>query len=712
MTTTVYSKTEVDALIAPLTASITKLQATPKPTPAPVPAPTPTPVPTSTPAPLPPPSPAPLPTPTPTPTSAPAPTAFAAGQWTDVPNTSLQSVVYSGPLAASLHGVTGPSAIMSAWSGAAFDPKRRCSYVWGGGHTDYSGNEVYRLDHATWIWSLVTQPDSVAGYNGTSGILPNGNPAARHTYGGLAVCPVQDMLFETGGAHATDGGQDPTSWGLSLGTIAWKQLMSSTLTQGADDIAIYEPNRQKVLVANMNAIQWYDPSANTYTVLGKQTLPDYHLFGAIDTADDIAIFVGDGFLARLDLKTGAITQPGSTGDQTIVQANAPGLVYRPADGMFYGYAGGKTLYQLNPKTLVWTAFTPASGAIPAAGQPAGTFGRLVYDPAGDLLVYMDDIAKDICAFQFPLAGAVAQIPPVPNSVTVTHASGTVEHFATLVGAQAVIVSGDVISVSGSTFSEGIALPDGVTLNLNGVTLQNATVQGGVGLIATNGNVKIVATAPSIIQNVIGDGTAAGIRQVSGSLDVEGPLTIQGCDMGILSGPACTGTVIGSSVIVQGCGQQVNPNSPGHNLYLEGGNCMFMGTSRNAIFGGHELKCRAPSLVVTGATIDGSSGDNSRLIDMANGGTLSVNNSTLIQGPNTENTEMIGFAEEGMTLDGRVNSISITGNTIKTTRTPSTLIAGPAVPAFPVVTLTGNTATAASGFSWGVPADASNVMVSA
>lgn len=692
MTTVNYSKTEVDALLAPITTALTKLQ-----TPAPTPALTPTPVP------VPAPVPAPLPTPTPTPTTTPAPsTMLTAGQWTEIPNSAMQSAVYSGSLAASLHGTTGPSAIMSAWGGACLDTKRDVIMVWGGGHSDYSGNEVYGFNLRTNTWKPMSQPDSVAGYAGTSGILPNGNPASRHTYGGLAYIPATDQMFETGGAHATDGNGDTTSWLYSVAIGAWKQAMSNTTTFGAGDIALWDTTTSTVVCLNENAIARYNPATNTWAPLGTSTLHDYHESGAIAPDLGIIVTVGAGFLEIVNLKTGAVTRPTSSGDQTAQQANAPGFVYYAPGQYFIAHAGGKTLYKLDPTNWAWTAFVPSAGAIPPAMQGNGTFGRLVYDATLNMIALVNDIAQNVFAFQPPLANA--QPAPLSNVVTVTHASGTVQTFSSIGAAQSSIGVGDAISLSGGVFNEGISLPGNNTLTLNGVILQNATVQGGIGLIGSNGDNSIVIAKPSVIQNVVGDGTAAGIRIVAGNLNCSGPLLIQGCDDGILGGVP-GGVYEFDGVTFKGNGSALQ-NGLTHNVYITAGaSATFRNiTSIDPTQDGHCIKSRAEFTLIDASTITADA-DASLLIDVPNAGTLTVSNSKLTQG-NTDRTDMISYGEEGATADGRVNAITLTGNTIKTTRSPSTLIDGPALPAF---VPTGNTVSASSGFQWGVAVDASNTV---
>src|SRR5262249_18906655 len=112
-----------------------------------------------------------------------SPGTWAAAKATggDATKATLSSVVYNGPLASAIFANTGPNAIMAAWSGAALDTVSESLLVWGGGHGDYGGNEVYAFSFDTLTWSRKSDPSSVAGYAG-EGIYADGAPASRHTY--------------------------------------------------------------------------------------------------------------------------------------------------------------------------------------------------------------------------------------------------------------------------------------------------------------------------------------------------------------------------------------------------------------------------------------------------------------------------------------------------------------------------------------------------
>src|SRR5215470_3874736 len=68
------------------------------------------------------------------------------GHWYEVPNSRVRQILPNPFLPGN------PSYIMRAWSGGAYDTKRDRFIIWGGGHGDYGGNEVYAFDVNTLSW--------------------------------------------------------------------------------------------------------------------------------------------------------------------------------------------------------------------------------------------------------------------------------------------------------------------------------------------------------------------------------------------------------------------------------------------------------------------------------------------------------------------------------------------------------------------------------
>ena len=76
------------------------------------------------------------------------------GCWYEVSHSNLRPYIPS-PVP---WGDAGPSSIMLAWSGGTLDTKRNRLLVWGGGHGDYAGNELYAFDLNNLQWSRIWGP--------------------------------------------------------------------------------------------------------------------------------------------------------------------------------------------------------------------------------------------------------------------------------------------------------------------------------------------------------------------------------------------------------------------------------------------------------------------------------------------------------------------------------------------------------------------------
>lgn len=86
--------------------------------------------------------------------------------------------------------------MIASWNGGGFDSASQEYVVWGGGHSDYAGNEVYGIDLSldAPAWSLLIKPSGAIGNTGTLDYGANvadtyfdGRPRSQHTYGNL-VC--------------------------------------------------------------------------------------------------------------------------------------------------------------------------------------------------------------------------------------------------------------------------------------------------------------------------------------------------------------------------------------------------------------------------------------------------------------------------------------------------------------------------------------------
>lgn len=332
------------------------------------------------------------------------------GQWLEVLDTRMARVVWNctkrpcpnnGPVASELHGNTGPSAIMSTWSGGTLETRTPSLVVWGGGHSDYGGNEVYAFNLNTMQWSILSVPSSLSGYAG-NGILFDGSPAARHTYDGMAYLPEADQIFVTGGSHWSNGFADSTSWFFDPRAGSWRQAPSNSRSAGYGDIAVYDPVTRSIFVANNQSrgLLRYKWSANSWSSHGVASLVDYHMTAAIDPVDRLLVAVGNGHIQSYSIDEatlGASEIPDASGALKAQNANAPGFVWDTAARLFVAWSGGSTLYTLDPHTWRWTARPAAhvNGAEPPVAQPNGTFGRFQYDVKHNCFVLANAIDQNV-----------------------------------------------------------------------------------------------------------------------------------------------------------------------------------------------------------------------------------------------------------------------------------------------------------------------------
>lgn len=106
-------------------------------------------------------------------------------------------------------GNPDPSKIIGAWSGYAWDPNRGELWLYGGGHANYSGNDVYRWRGSSRMWERASLPSEVTkdirgNFVAIDG--PDNAPASAHTYDNNIFLPLHDRMLVFGGAAYNNGG--------------------------------------------------------------------------------------------------------------------------------------------------------------------------------------------------------------------------------------------------------------------------------------------------------------------------------------------------------------------------------------------------------------------------------------------------------------------------------------------------------------------------
>lgn len=343
--------------------------------------------------------------------------------WRELPNTRLRSAC--PPNTNDYAFLSHCSAVVGAWSGGALDTLRDRLLIWGGGHGDYYGNEVYVLDIPTSSVQRLTEPSP--GFVKSAPCvdnLPDGSPVSRHTYGGLAYLPPVDKLLAYGGSRACgSGGFGVDTWTFDLKSNTWRNMQPQGARLGPSlMIAAFDPVTQKVFARTGNGFYAYDYTGNVWEQLRRESAPVQFTSAAIDPRRRRFVTVGgpsQGGTRAIDLSPGSdfrMHQLPTRGETAIEFARSPGLAYDPVRDRLAAWDGSKTqitpdsVYFLDLASLVWTRQTFPGG--PRPGRTAGTWGRWQYVPRLDAFVILNSVDENAFLFR---PGPLEAVPGSPGS---------------------------------------------------------------------------------------------------------------------------------------------------------------------------------------------------------------------------------------------------------------------------------------------------------
>ncbi|OYV76584.1 MAG: hypothetical protein B7Z66_07905, partial [Chromatiales bacterium 21-64-14] len=348
---------------------------------------------------------------------------LAPGYWYEAPGTMMKDV-------APLPYDSRVQNVIDAWSGGAFDTKRDRLIVWGGGHGDYWGNEVYVFDVNTLKWQRLNDPYWPAkdfGWGVSATVFPDGSPGSRHTYDGMVYLPVQDRLWESGGSIWRSGNGVHDTEEFDFNTLKWQQMADAP--HASNGVATgYDPVTGHVFMFWCGWLTEYDPVANTWTTRGQDACIS-SLVAAVDPVNRKFVVIGRGKAYVYTISSsGTMSQQNlnaaGAGASVMMNANAPGLVYDPAIKKLVGWAGGTDVYTLDLSVSppVWTRVPAAAGntVTPTPPAPNGTYGRWQYIPSKNAFVVVNGVDQDVFFYKLPsslpapdLTPPVSTLPVVP-----------------------------------------------------------------------------------------------------------------------------------------------------------------------------------------------------------------------------------------------------------------------------------------------------------
>ena len=342
--------------------------------------------------------------------------------WYEIPNSKMESVK-PNPLPPNQSGF---EAVMTAWSGGAYDTKRDRLIVWGGGHSDYSGNEIYVFDMNTLKWSRLTEPSTDVGGNESSGEYPDGNPRSRHTYNYIQYVPSIDRFCTFGGHGLYPSGQIGTdkTHAFDFESLTWSRLANTT-SFGIGAFSAVDASTGHVWVQGTESqytFSEYNPDTDTWikrTGLNEVFRYNYYFTAAIDPNKKKCVVIGNGEAYVFDISNTSNVQLqklNTTGNKAPQNADSPGFDYDPVSQKFVAWNSGSSLYFLDIDTGVWEE-VEMGGDNPGSPASRGTFGRFRYVPSLNGVVVVNSVGKNVF---FGKIGTITKRPVTPLNIKITN----------------------------------------------------------------------------------------------------------------------------------------------------------------------------------------------------------------------------------------------------------------------------------------------------
>jgi hypothetical protein len=306
------------------------------------------------------------------------------------------------------YGTTGYPAIMSAWSGAAYDTTAARLLVFGGGHGDYAGNEVYAFDIETLVWTRLTDPSP------NSVITPppsqpwgetytDNLPRSRHSYDGLQYIPNANALWVYGGSlYSGSGGMGKFAWELDLLSLQWTQR--PTAPANRQPCSCFDGDA--IWAHLYNTLYRVDPITGAWVAKGGYG-PGVNITAKMvyDDLTNCAWFVAQGLVRRYQLGVAntQLTTVTTTGDTAILTLGnqRPATTWDATNKRLVAWESGGDVYTLDTTTLVWSRIVATPGVVPSAKQANGTFGRFFHVPQYGCVGLVNSITGQVYFYKLP-----------------------------------------------------------------------------------------------------------------------------------------------------------------------------------------------------------------------------------------------------------------------------------------------------------------------
>jgi len=351
--------------------------------------------------------------------------------WYSVPNTHLRSVCAAEHGFPEVEGNTGCAAITGAWNSAVMDTKRNRLIIWGGGHSDYLGNEIYAFNLGSLTIERLTDPGLPPSTDCGEAIAGGTQPNSRHTYDGIEYVESVDKMFVFSGSKSPCGFMSSGTWLFDFASSKWTQV-NPTGTPPVDDAGMmtaYDPNTGLIFVHDRTYLYSFDANTGKYTRLAERTIGGigWHSAATIDPKRKKFVIAGydDGVSAgavyAIDITPGgsyAMTQVSTAGASGLANSAYPGLEYDPVTDRIVGWSEDtpNVVYSLNLDNNSWTSQTYSGGPVPAGN---GVNGRWRYSRQSGVFVLINSVDDNVFTLRLSPAGPSDTLAPAaPQGLTI------------------------------------------------------------------------------------------------------------------------------------------------------------------------------------------------------------------------------------------------------------------------------------------------------
>jgi hypothetical protein len=317
------------------------------------------------------------------------------------------------PSGAPWHGSAGQAGVMSAWGGGVWDEDERRLLIFGGGHGDYGGNELYAWNADTAAFSRLTSPTGAIGNTGTltdgleaSGVYFDGQPRSFHTYNNLAL--RNGTLWCSGGSPYVNGGFTSRPFYFDAEAGSWVKDSNESIASSGS--LCYDPVRDHFMCFGQSTSPpfIYDPVTHTRTSHAKGWTASAYNRSIYDPVRDAVLIAKDSDTIQIiDAAGVANTVVMTTSGTGPTGLGHIGFVYDSRADRYLWWNGGTTIYTLTPPvgdfragTWVWSTISVSGSntVTPTSAPPAGTFGRFWYSEIMNCVGVVNAVTQKMYVF--------------------------------------------------------------------------------------------------------------------------------------------------------------------------------------------------------------------------------------------------------------------------------------------------------------------------